>query len=112
MRRPGHNHLDRSLRLRPRDYADNPYAFGADPQVRFRVPTGGDHRSAQIAKTYHDFIVAYRASDQTLSGAELGRRFGFSGATWSRSLTGQRWPCRAVTAALLETFRARPDARA
>ena len=109
MRRPGHNHLDRSLRLRPRDYAENPHAFGTDPRVRFDVPEGGDARSAQIAKTFHDLIVTYRACDQKLSGAELGRRFGFSAATWSRSTTGQRWPCNAVTAALFETLRRRPQ---
>jgi hypothetical protein len=111
MKSPGHNHLDRQRRLLPRDYAREPHRFGVDATLTFHVPPGGDVPSAQIARTQHDLVVDYRALPRRPSGAELGRRLGFSASMFSRCVTGRTWICQAVTTALLIATRhaRRPD---
>lgn len=109
MRRPGGNHLDRQRRLLPRDYLDPPEAFGLRRPDRWLVPPGGDRSSQKVARIEHHLVIAWRARHRPPSGAEMGRRFGFSRQTWSRSLLGERWMGETVMAAVLSILLT-PDA--
>ena len=109
MRRPGHNHLDRSRALAPRDYATDPARFGDDPSLRFQVARRGDEVSAQLARFQHELVVAYRQAPNAPSGSALGRRFGFSRQTFSDVLLGKRWYCQATVAAIVLALQGRID---
>lgn len=91
--------LDRRRQLSPRDYLTNPYQFGIDPTATFVVPPGGDAESLEVARVIHRCLIAWRRCEPHLSGAELGRRFGFSRQTWSTITQGRRWPGHTVLAA-------------
>lgn len=101
VRRPGGNHVDRRRRLLPRDYLTEPHAFGRDRSVRFVVPAEGDEASAAVARVQHELVLRWRAQGCRPSGSRLGRTFGFSKQTWSRSTLGQRWMGESVMSALL-----------
>jgi hypothetical protein len=101
MRRPGGTHLDRQRSLLPADYAVGPHRFGQDPKLVFRVPSGGDDRSMEIARIQHQLVLAWRRRPDAPAGAALARRFGFSKQTFSRAVLGQRWMGETVMAALL-----------
>ena len=93
--------MDRRRRLLPRDYLSDPDAFGRNRAVRFIIPAGGDAQSAAIARVQHELVLRWRAQGCRPSGSRLGRSFGFSKQTWSRSTLGQRWMGEAVICALL-----------
>lgn len=100
-------HLDTQRRLLPRDYIQGgPHRFGHDPDARFTIPPGGDEASARIAALQHRLVVQWRATNRP-TGAELGRRWGFSRQTWSRTVLGQRWSGELLLVALLEATRPR-----
>jgi hypothetical protein len=75
--------------------------------VQSATPPGGDAVSARIALLQHELVAAWRGRGQTPSGAELGRRFGFSRQTFSRAVLGERWMGEAVQAALVSVTRHR-----
>lgn len=104
MRQPGGNHLDRRRRLLPRDYLDPPEAFGLRHPVRWVVPAAGDGTSQLVARVEHHLVIAWRSRPHRPSGAEMGRRFGFSRQTWSRTLLGERWMGETVMAAMLSVL--------
>ena len=93
--------LDRRRRLAPRDYLANPYLFGIDLRAEFVLPPDGDTESLEIARVVHQCFVAWRRNEHHVSGAELGRRFGFSRQTWSTIVQGRRWPGHTVLAAAI-----------
>lgn len=100
MRIPGGNAIDRQRRLKPRDYAVDPHRYGHDPKAVFHLPEGGDEHSARIAAAQHQLILRWRSMSDRPSGAELGRTWGFSKQTWSRTINGQRWAGQAALTAL------------
>ena len=102
---PGGNQLDRQRRLTPREYALDPWKFGVDPALPFHVPTGGDEISAKVAAHQHQLVIAWRRNGARPSGAEIGRVWGFSKATVSRTMTGHRWGGQTVVTALLWALR-------
>jgi hypothetical protein len=106
--RPGGNHVDRRRLLLPRDYLADPAGFGQDRPARLRTPPDGDAPSARIAWLQHQLVAAWRRQGCKPSGAALGRAFGFSRQTISRSALGQRWMGEAVLAALLTAVRCPP----
>lgn len=84
-------HLDTQRKLLPHDYVQGgPHRFGRDAHARFVIPPDGDEASALIAALQHHLAVRWRATHRP-TGAELGRRWGFSRQTWSRTVLGQRW---------------------
>lgn len=97
-------HLDRQRLLRPRDYAADPRQFGVDPDVPFRVPTGGDRASMHSAIEQHLLLCAWNQSRRP-SATALGRRFGVSKQTISRVNRGERWAGHTVLAALVYAAR-------
>jgi hypothetical protein len=104
VRIPGGNHVDRRRSLLPRDYLVEPDAFGQGRPVTVRVPPGGDEVSARIALLQHELVRRWRQSPEVASGAAIGRRYGFSRQTWSRTALGQRWMGEAVLAGLIEAL--------
>ncbi len=100
MKIPGGNSIDRQRRLQPRDYAVDPHRYGHDPKLVFHLPDGGDAHSARIAAAQHHLILRWRALPARPSGAALGRAWGFSKQTWSRTINGQRWAGQAALTAL------------
>ena len=100
MKIPGGNAIDRQRRLQPRDYAVDPHRYGTDPRLPFHLPDGGDEHSARIAAAQHRLILRWRAIPTRPSGAQLGRTWGFSKQTWSRTINGERWAGQAVLTAL------------
>lgn len=89
---PGANHLDRARRhLAPRDYAQPPEHFGRVHDAAFTVPLGGDAVSCEVARLQHELVLAWRSDPWSPSLAALGRRFGVSTTTLSRTVCGQRW---------------------
>lgn len=105
MRRPGGNHLDRRRRLLPRDYLENPDGFGFERRPVYVVPEDGDETSAAVARLQHELVRSWRQRGCRPSGAALGRRFGFSKQTWSRTVLGQRWMGETVMTALVQALR-------
>lgn len=105
MRRPGGNHLDRRRRLLPRDYLARPDGFGLDCHPAFVVPADGDATSAAVAQLQHELVLQWRDRGGRPSGASMGRRFGFSKQTWSRTVLGQRWMGETVLTALVHALR-------
>lgn len=101
---PVRTSIDARRQLRPRDYATDPYGFGERNQV-FATPVGGDDISRTIAELIHEVVRATRAQPAFASGAELGRRFGFSRQTWSRVIHGYQWPGHTVMSAMLDGLR-------
>ena len=100
-------HLDTQRKLLPRDYVEGgPHRFGHDPDARFIIPPGGDEASARIAALQHHLAVQWRATNKP-SGAELGRRWGFSRQTWSRTVLGHRFSGELLLVALLDATRSR-----
>jgi len=93
--------LDKRRLLTPRDYLANPYQFGLDARAEFILPPGGDNESLEIARVVHHCLVAWRRTEHHISGAELGRRFGFSRQSWSTIAQGRRWPGHTVLAAAI-----------
>jgi hypothetical protein len=93
--------IDRRRRLAPRDYLTDPHRFGLDPTASFIVPDGGDQQSMEIARVIHLCVVAWRRVEHRPSGADLGRRYGFSRQTWSLITQGRRWPGHTVLAATI-----------
>jgi hypothetical protein len=61
--------------------------------------------SLEIAKMLHICLCTLRATPGAPSGAELGRRFGFSRQTWSSITRGYRWPGHTVLVAILTGLR-------
>ena len=98
MRAP--NHVDGNRRLQPRAYFDPAHGFGSDRQAHLIVPPGGDEVSARVAAVAHRLLMDWHAVGRKPSGAELGRRFGFSKQVFSEVVHGRRWPGEAVIAAL------------
>lgn len=94
------NHVDGRRRLHPAAYF-RPNAFGNVPDATLRIPPEGDVSSARIAAQQHRLVYAYRHTKGCPSGAELGRRFGFSRQVFSVSMAGDRWLGEAVMSALL-----------
>ncbi len=95
--------IDSRRLLRPCDYATDPFSFGTR-RTGFAVPVGGDNTSCEIAALIHDLVIAVR-SKSVVSGAAIGRRYGFSRQTWSSITRGQRWPGHTVLAALIGELR-------
>ena len=93
--------IDRRRQLTPRDYLTHPHQFGLDPTTAFVLPAGGDQQSMEIARVIHLCIVAWRRIDPRPSGADLGRRYGFSRQTWSLITQGRRWPGHTVLVATI-----------
>jgi len=65
------------------------------------IPEGGDLVSARVAFIQHQLVCRYRNGEHP-SGAALGREFGFSTSTWSRTFIGERFPGSLVFAAMLK----------
>ena len=100
-------HLDTHRKLRPWDYVrGGPHLFGRDPRTRFAVPPDGDEASALIAALQHQLVARWRTTHRP-SGAELGRRWGFSRQTWSRTMLGERWSGELLLVVLLDATRPR-----
>ncbi len=76
----------------PREYARNPAVFGTGVQVEFQLPAGGCPHEMARAELLHDLFGALGRLDGLPSGAEIGRRHGFSRSTWSAASAGKRWP--------------------
>lgn len=95
----GARHLDRRRRMLPRDYVEDPEAFGVDPGARFRCPDTGDAVSLRIAEQVHMLLCAWNR-DRRPSAAALANRFTMSKQTLSRVSRGERWPGETVMAAL------------
>jgi hypothetical protein len=108
VRIPGGNHVDRRRQLLPRDYLTEPDAFGRARPVPRTMPAGGDPVSAEIAWVQHSLVAAWRRGGSRPTGAALGRRFGFSRQTFSRTVLGQRWMGEAVQAALVASLQGGP----
>lgn len=102
VRRPGWNRADHSLLLKPYRYLTDPHAFGEDRPVRFVIPTGGDERSMRVARVQHGLVVRWRQLPDQPSQSSLGRLYGLSKETVSRTVLGQRWMGDLMSAALLE----------
>jgi hypothetical protein len=68
------------------------------------TPAGADHASAHIAWLQHRLVASWRLAGCKPSGAALGRRFGFSRQTWSRTVLGERWMGEAVQSALVSAM--------
>lgn len=100
-----HRRIDHRRRLTPRDYLVHPDQFGENPHAEFHDPPGGDPASRAAAEVFHTCLCAYRAATRPPSGAELGRRFGFSRQTWSDVTRGRRWPGHTVVVAVLAGLR-------
>ena len=102
------NHVDGRRRLQPRDYLVDPHRFGIDLSVRPVIPEGGDVISARIALQEHRLACRWRERTHRVSGAELGRRFGFSRQVFSRAIRGERWLGESIVCALLATVDGKP----
>jgi hypothetical protein len=104
MSKPQRTKIDSRLENRPRDYLDNPAAFGSRTPVRTYIPPGGDKRSLKIAWAQHQLAAKYNdmTSDDKMGTAQITEGYEFSVATWSRTLTGQRWAGLTGMVALLE----------
>lgn len=89
----------------PRDYLERPDGFGIDRAPRYVVPDDGDTTSAAVAQLQHELVRSWRNRGCRPSGAALGRRFGFSKQTWSRTVLGQRWMGETVMTALIHALR-------
>jgi hypothetical protein len=99
VRRP--RSIDRRRKLLPRDYLANPYLFGVDLRAEMYLPPDGDAESLEIARVLHRCFAARRHCEQHISGAELGRIFGFSRQSWSMVTQGQRWPGHTMLTAVI-----------
>lgn len=85
------NHLDRSrLPLTPRDYLENPYAFGHAGPARWVIPAGGNAIGLRVAHRQHVLACRWIEIGAPKSG-EIRRVYGISKQTWSRVIRGQRW---------------------
>lgn len=100
-------HLDQHRHLQPRDYAEDPSLFGVDPALPFGVPPGGDEVSMRIAVEQHRLVCAWHAGGRRPTVAALGRGFGISKQTFSKTARGTRWAGETVLAAL--THATRPE---
>jgi hypothetical protein len=101
MNRPSATHVDLRRRLTPRDYCANPFQYGLNPAVKFRVPLGGDSVSAEVARVQHELLIAFRTIRPAGDGSREVGELGVSRATWRRSLSGHRWMGETVMAAVL-----------
>jgi hypothetical protein len=108
MRIPGGNQVDRRRLLLPRDYLSEPDSFGRVRSVQRVVPDVGDAASAEVAWVQHALVAEWRRRGGRPSGAALGRTFGFSRQTFSRTVLGQRWMGEAVQAALVSALEGWP----
>jgi hypothetical protein len=102
--KPQRTKIDSRLENHPRDYLDNPAAFGSRTPVKKRIPPGGNKRSLKIAWAQHQLAAKYNAmtSDDKMRTSDITQGYEFSEATWSRTLTGQRWAGLTGIVALLE----------
>lgn len=99
MGRLNSRHLDARRTLTPREYFDDPFAFG-ERTTTPRLPADGDKISLRIAVQQHRLVLAWRGH-RGMSPGEVCRRFGIHRATWSNALRGRRWAGETVLAALL-----------
>lgn len=104
-------HIDHRLLLLPMDYAVTPQDFGVVEDLGFHVPAGGDRRSMHVAIEQHRAICHWYRVGQVPSAAALCRRFGISGAVFSRTIHGTRWAGGVVSAALLHATNRHPRQR-
>jgi hypothetical protein len=104
MSRPLRNRIDSCLEYHPRDYLDNPTRFGTSERIKACIPLGGDGRSLKIAWAQHQLAAKYNAitPEDKMGTSEITKEYEFSEATWSRTLTGQRWAGLTAIVALLE----------
>jgi hypothetical protein len=104
MSRPLRNRIDSRLEYHPRDYLDNPTRFGSLESVKACIPPGGDGRALKIAWAQHQLAARYNAitPDGKMGTSEITKEYEFSEATWSRTLTGQRWAGLTAIVALPE----------
>jgi enterochelin esterase-like enzyme len=104
MSRALRNRIDSRLEYHPRDYLDNPTRFGSSNPVNACIPPGGDARSLKIAWAQHQLAARYNAltPHDKMGTSEITKEYEFSEATWSRTLTGQRWAGLTALVALLE----------
>jgi hypothetical protein len=89
----------------PRDYARNPAVFGTGVHVEFELPAGGCAYEMARAELLHDLFGALARLDGLPSGAEIGRRHGFSRSTWSAAKAGKRWPPATMVLAVMLILR-------
>lgn len=94
-------HLDQRRLLEPRDYASDSESFGLTEHLEFRVPSGGDAISMQIAAVQHGLVCRWNATGRTRTAALLERRFGIKKQTMSLTAKGRRWAGETVLAALI-----------
>lgn len=71
-----------------------------DTGLAFRVPPGGDELSMRIALEQHRLVCAWHGGGRRPTVAALGRRFGISKQTFSKTARGARWAGETVLAAL------------
>lgn len=101
-----HRLIDRRRQLLvPSRYLTSPACFGEPLAVTFRAPDGGSLVECELARFIHYVFAALRARSSAPSGAQIGRRFGFSRATWSAVSRGKRWPSLTVLIAALIVLR-------
>lgn len=98
-------HIDHRLLLLPADYAVTPRDFGVVEDLQFHVPPGGNRMSMAVAIEQHLGICHWYRGGQEPSVAALCRRFGISGASFSRTIHGTRWAGGVVSAALMHATR-------
>src|SRR3954463_3641246 len=88
----------------PREYLDNPHAFGRRADVRCHVPPGGDAVSAGRHVFSTNWCSFWRAARPRRVGARDARVFGITSSTWSSSVLGERWMGETVMAAVLHAL--------
>jgi hypothetical protein len=90
----------------PREYARNPAVFGTGVPVEFELPVGGCPHEMARAELLHDLFGTLDRLEGLPSGAEIGRRHGFSRSTWSAAKAGKRWPPATMVLAVMLLLRA------
>jgi hypothetical protein len=64
------------------------------------MPIGGSETGQRLAFMWHDVVRTFRAAS-TLTGREMGCRWGFAPSTWSRAIHGDTWPSSVLVLAAL-----------
>lgn len=83
----------------PRDYSDNPHAFGRRPVTAWAVPEQGTEQDLVLAIAQHQTLLElYRHHDSTRA-RRVSQRFGFSVQRWSEYTLGKAWFTHAAWAA-------------
>jgi hypothetical protein len=95
--------------LTPRDYLQDPFEFGRQPQPQPVLPTSGDTVSLEVALVQHELARLARLWAPPSARAHVVQRFGFSRQYWSLCLLGQAWMGETVMAAAVSLLLPGPD---